>query len=64
MVEMPGIGFKQIAKTREYNKEVLKDPKKSEEHKKELKTISKTYDKEFGKGAFEFRHKAIEFYCK
>lgn len=64
MVEMSGIGFKQIAKTWEHNKEILKDPQKLEKHKKELETISKTYDKEFGKGAFEFRHKAIEFYCK
>lgn len=64
MIEMCGIGFKQIAKTWEHNKEILKDPQKMEEHKKELETISKTYDKEFGKGAFEFRHKAIEFYCK
>ena len=64
MVEMCGIGFKQIAKTREYNKEVLKDPQKLEEHKKELESISKMFDNEFGKGAYEFRQKAINYYLK
>lgn len=64
MVEMCGIGFKQIAKTREYNKEVLKDPQKMEEHKKDLESISKVFDNEFGKGAYEFRQKAINYYLK
>lgn len=64
MLEMSGIGFKQIAKTREYNKEVLKDPQKLEEHKKDLESISKMFDNEFGKGAYEFRQKAINYYLK
>ena len=64
MVEMCGIGFKQIAKTREYNKEVLKDPQKMEEHKRDLESISKVFDNEFGKGAYEFRQKAINYYLK
>ena len=64
MVEMCGIGFKQIAKTREYNKEVLKDPQKLEKHKKDLESISKVFNNEFGKGAYEFMHKAINYYLK
>ncbi len=62
MVEMCGVGFKQIVKAKEYNKEVLKDPQKLEEHKKELESISKMFDNEFGKGAYEFRQKAINYY--
>jgi len=64
MVEMCGVGFKQLVKAKEYNKEVLKDPQKLEEHKKELESISKMFDNEFGKGAYEFRHKAINYYLK
>ena len=64
MVEMCGVGFKQLVKAKEYNKEVLKDPQKLEEHKKDLESISKVFDKEFGKGAYEFRKKAINYYLK
>lgn len=64
MVEMCGIGFKQIAKTWEHNKEVLKDPQKLEKHKKDLESISKVFNNEFGKGAYEFMHKAINYYLK
>lgn len=64
MVEMYGVGFKQLVKTKEYNKEVLKDPQKLEKHKKDLESISKVFDNEFGKGAYEFRQKAINYYLK
>ncbi len=64
MVEMCGVGFKQLVKAKEYNKEVLKDPQKPEEHKKDLESISKVFDNEFGKGAYEFRQKAINYYLK
>ena len=65
LFEMSGAGFKQIAKTKEYNKKlILNNPQLLEKHKKELKSIAKIHDDKFGEGAFEFRCKAIDYYVK
>ena len=64
MVEMCGVGFQQFKKVREYTEKDLKDPQKMEEHKKDLESLAQLHDDKFGKGAYAFRCKAIQYYLE